>query len=67
MPPFRTDAGKISEARHLKSRGVRHKAAHGAAYCGRGTWFRSNLKGMTRSYPVACCGSGRLLVAKANA
>jgi RNA-directed DNA polymerase len=39
--------------RHLRSRGVSHKAAHGAAYSTRGTWPRSNRPGMTRAYPPA--------------
>ena len=39
--------------RHLKSRGVSSKAAYGAAYSGRGSWFRSNHPGLTRAYPPA--------------
>jgi RNA-directed DNA polymerase len=37
--------------RHLRSRGVSIKAAAGAAFSGRGRWFRSNHPGMTRAYP----------------
>jgi len=39
--------------RHLRSRGVSFKAAHGAAYSHRGRWARSNFPGMTRGYPPA--------------
>ena len=39
--------------RHLRSRGVSIKAAAGAAFSGRGRWFRSNHPGMTRAYPPA--------------
>jgi len=39
--------------RHLRSRGVSFKAAHGAAYSSRGRWARSNFPGMTRGYPPA--------------
>lgn len=37
--------------RHLLARGVSRKAAAGAAYCGRGAWWRSNHPGLARAYP----------------
>jgi RNA-directed DNA polymerase len=39
--------------RHLQALGVSRKAAAGAAYCGRGAWYRSNHAGLTRAYPPA--------------
>ena len=47
--------------RHLKSKGVSIKAAAGAAFSGRGRWFRSNHPGMTRAYPPSWF-AGRLCV-----
>jgi RNA-directed DNA polymerase len=47
--------------RHLKSKGVSTKAAAGAAFSGRGRWFRSNHPGMTRAYPPSWF-AGRLCV-----
>lgn len=38
--------------RHLRQRGVSHRAAHGTAYRRRGYWYRSNLPGMRYAYPV---------------
>jgi RNA-directed DNA polymerase len=46
--------------RHLRSRGISLKAAAGAAFSGRGRWFRSNHPGMTRAYPPAWF-NGRLI------
>ena len=37
--------------RHLKSKGVSHKAATSCAYCGKGPWVKSNRPAMTRAYP----------------
>jgi len=39
--------------RHLISKGSSRKAAAGCAYCGKGSWFKSNRYAMTRSYPNA--------------
>jgi RNA-directed DNA polymerase len=46
--------------RHLRSRGISLKAAAGAAFSGRGRWFRSNHPGVTRAYPPAWF-NGRLI------
>ena len=37
--------------RHLKSKGVSHKAATSCAYSGKGPWVKSNRPAMTRAYP----------------
>jgi RNA-directed DNA polymerase len=37
--------------RHLKAKGVSHKAASSCAYCGKGAWVKSNRPAMTRAYP----------------
>jgi RNA-directed DNA polymerase len=39
--------------RHLLSRKISRKAAAGTAYCGKGSWNRSNRPAMTQAYPVA--------------
>ena len=39
--------------RHLLSRKVSRKAAAGTAYCGKGSWVKSNRPGMTKAYPPA--------------
>ena len=39
--------------RHLLSRKVSRKAAAGTAYCGKGSWRKSNRPGMTKAYPPA--------------
>ena len=39
--------------RHLLSRKVSRKAAAGTAYCGKGSWPKSNRPAMTRAYPPA--------------
>ena len=36
--------------RHLKAKGVSHKAAKGCAYCGKGAWVKSNRPAMTKAY-----------------
>jgi group II intron reverse transcriptase/maturase len=38
--------------RHLRKRGVSHRAAHGTAFRRRGYWYRSNLPGIMHAYPV---------------
>ncbi len=37
--------------RHLRAKGVSHKAAAGCAYSGRGAWVKSNRGALTRAYP----------------
>jgi RNA-directed DNA polymerase len=37
--------------RHLRAKGVSVTAAAGCAYCGKGTWAKSNRPAMTRAYP----------------
>jgi RNA-directed DNA polymerase len=37
--------------RHLKAKGVSHRAAVGCAFCGKGAWVKSNRTAMTRAYP----------------
>lgn len=37
--------------RHLKTRGVSHKAAVACAYCGKGAWVKSNRPALQRAYP----------------
>jgi RNA-directed DNA polymerase len=39
--------------RHLLARKVSKKAAAGTAYCGKGSWVKSNRPGMTKAYPPA--------------
>jgi RNA-directed DNA polymerase len=39
--------------RHLLSRKVNRKAAAGTAYCGKGSWAKSNRPAMTKAYPPA--------------
>lgn len=39
--------------RHLLSRKVSRKAAAGTAYCGKGSWSKSNRPAMTKAYPPA--------------
>ena len=39
--------------RHLLARKVSRKAAAGTAYCGKGSWPKSNRPGMTKAYPPA--------------
>ena len=39
--------------RHLLSRKVSRKAAAGTAYCGKGSWPKSNRPAMTKAYPPA--------------
>jgi len=39
--------------RHLLARKVSLKAAAGTAYCGKGSWPKSNRPAMTRAYPPA--------------
>jgi RNA-directed DNA polymerase len=51
--------------RHLLARGVSQKAAAGAAYCGRGSWHRSNRPALTRAYPPAWF-RGRIVSLKAR-
>lgn len=51
--------------RHLQARGVRRKTAAGAAYCGRGAWYRSNHTALTRAYPPSRF-AGRLVSLKAR-
>jgi RNA-directed DNA polymerase len=51
--------------RHLLSRKVSRKAAAGTAYCGKGSWVKSNRPGMTAAYPPAWF-RGRVLAFKAR-
>jgi RNA-directed DNA polymerase len=37
--------------RHLKAKGVSHRAAFGCACGGKRAWVKSNLPAMTRAYP----------------
>lgn len=39
--------------RHLRERGVSHRAAHGTAFRRLGFWRRSNLPGIVHAYPVS--------------
>jgi len=39
--------------RHLKARGVSHRAAAACAYCGKGAWVKSNRPAMQRAYAPA--------------
>ncbi|WP_459663263.1 group II intron maturase-specific domain-containing protein [Novosphingobium sp. 11B] len=51
--------------RYLLSRGVSRKAAAGTAYCGKGSWAKSNRPGIVRAYPPSWF-HGRLISLKAR-
>jgi sulfopyruvate decarboxylase TPP-binding subunit len=58
--PGRSAWVRAGVSRRKVYRGVSSKAAYGAAYSGRGSWFRSNHPGLTRAYPPAWF-TGRLV------